>query len=277
MAEPTDNTSADKAPVTDVAEAKPAVPAEVAQLEPVAVAAPVAKAPAKATPTKAEAKAPAKAAPAKAPAPKPVVAKPAKRSVSRRKPAVVAKAKAPVVRKPVKVTAKRSPKPAAALSVTQLKEKIMATKNTAFSGDFTQIMSKTVTDAVAEMQSKAQAAYDKGTTLVAEMTDMAKGNAEAVVESGKILAAGAQDLGKTYADEAKAAYETLTADIKEMAAVKSPTELFQLQGKIMRRNFDAMVAATSKGTDAGMKLANEAIAPISARVNLAVEKFSKAA
>jgi len=71
--------------------------------------------------------------------------------------------------------------------------------------------------------------------------------------------------------------DLIAADIKEMAAVKSPTELFQLQGKIMRRNFDAMVAATSKGTEAGMKLANEAIAPISARVNLAVEKFSKAA
>jgi phasin family protein len=84
-------------------------------------------------------------------------------------------------------------------------------------------------------------------------------------------------MGKTYADEAKVAYETLTADIKEMAAVKSPTELFQLQGKIMRRNFDAMVAATSKSTEAGMKLANDAFAPITARVNLTVEKLSKAA
>ena len=70
---------------------------------------------------------------------------------------------------------------------------------------------------------------------------------------------------------------TLTADFKEMAAIKSPTELFQLQGKIMRRNFDAMVAATSKGTEAGMKLANDAFAPITARVNLTVEKLSKAA
>jgi phasin family protein len=62
-----------------------------------------------------------------------------------------------------------------------------------------------------------------------------------------------------------------------MAAVKSPTELFQLQGKIMRRNFDAMVAATSKSTETGMKLANDAIAPLSARVNLTVETLSKAA
>ncbi|MES2700505.1 MAG: phasin family protein [Pseudomonadota bacterium] len=157
----------------------------------------------------------------------------------------------------------------------------MATKTSSFtsplSGDFTQLMGKSMSDAVAEMQAKAQTAYDKGTTMVAEMTDLAKGNAEALVESGKILAAGLQDLGKSYAEDAKSSYETITADFKEMAAIKSPTELFQLQGKIMRRNFDAMVAATSKGTEHGMKLANEAFAPLTARVNLAVEKLSKAA
>lgn len=148
----------------------------------------------------------------------------------------------------------------------------MATKT-----DFTDAVSKSMSDAVAEMQTKAKAAYDKGTSMVAEMTDLAKGNMEAVVESGKILATGMQDIGKSAAEDAKAAYETLTADMKEMAAVKSPTELFQLQGKIMRRNFEAMIAATTKGSEATMKLANEAMAPLSARVTLAVEKLSKAA
>ena len=280
MAEPIDNeANAEKAyaeaaaKVADVVKAEkpaaPEVPVVQAQPEPV-VESPKAPAPkaARKAPV-AKPAAPKKAQPAR---------KPAARSVSRRKPAVAAKAKAPVA--PVKVAAtpkKKTTAPAAAFSVTQLKEKIMATKTPKFAEDFTETVSKTMTDAVAEMQAKAQVAYDKGTAMVADMTELAKGNVEAVVESGKILAAGAQDLGKVYADEAKAAYETLTADLKEMAAVKSPTELFQLQGKILRRNFDAMVAATSKGSEAGMKLANDAFAPISARVNLAVEKFSKAA
>ncbi|MEO5706122.1 MAG: phasin family protein [Alteraurantiacibacter sp.] len=192
------------------------------------------------------------------------------------KPKVAARRKIVAPRKPPARSAATSN-----LSVTELKEKIMATKTSSFTsplaGDFTQLMGKSMSDAVAEMQTKAQTAYDKGTTLVGEMTDLAKGNAEAVVESGKILAAGLQDLGKSYAEDAKSSYETITADFKEMAAIKSPTELFQLQGKIMRRNFDALVAATSKGTETGMKLANEAIAPLTARVNLAVEKLSKAA
>jgi len=146
-------------------------------------------------------------------------------------------------------------------------------KDITMTTDFT----ATVTEAASEVQAKFQDAFDKSTAALTEMTDLAKGNVEAVVETSKLLAAGAQDLGKTLADEAKGAYETATADLKEMAAIKSPTELFQLQGKILRRNFDLFVAASSKTTDAAVKLANEAMAPISGRVNLAAEKLAKVA
>lgn len=142
--------------------------------------------------------------------------------------------------------------------------------------DFAATITETMTDAVSEMQEKMQEAYGKGTGMVTEMTDFAKGNVDAVVESGKVLAAGMQELSKTYAEEAKILYETMTADLKEMASVKSPTELFQLQGKILRRNFDLMVAHSSKSTDAMMKLVNESVAPISGRVNVAAEKMANA-
>jgi phasin family protein len=134
-----------------------------------------------------------------------------------------------------------------------------------------------VADAVTEIQTRAKVAYEKGTEALTEATEFAKGNVEALVESGKIFAAGAQDFGKGYVEEAKSAYETLTADLKEMAAIKSPTELFQLQGKIARRNFDAFVAASSKNTEALVKLASDSFAPLSGRVNVAAEKLAKVA
>ena len=139
--------------------------------------------------------------------------------------------------------------------------------------DFT----KTMTEAMSEMQSRAKEAYEKSTEAASELGEFAKGNVEAFVESGKILSAGVQDIGKTYVEEAKSAYETLTADLKEMAAVKSPTELFQLQGKLMRRNFDTLVAFGSKNSEAVVKLANESIAPISSRLSIAADKLSKVA
>ena len=155
-------------------------------------------------------------------------------------------------------------------TIKELKEAIMTKTTTT---DF----AKPLADVYGEFQTRAQDAYTKGTAALTEATEFAKGNVEAIVEASKIFAAGVQGFGKSYVEEAKTAYETATADVKELAAVKSPTELFQLQGKIARRNFDALVATSSKNTDALLKLANDAFAPLSGRVNLAAEKLAKVA
>ena len=126
-------------------------------------------------------------------------------------------------------------------------------------------------------QDRAKAAFEKTSAYASEYGEFTKGNLEAVVESGKILAAGLQDMGKTYVAEGKSAVETVTADVKEIAAIKSPADFFKLQGEIMRRNFDAAVATTSKNSETMVKLMGDAFAPISTRVSLAVEKVKQAA
>lgn len=163
--------------------------------------------------------------------------------------------------------------PAKRPTVSQLKEKIMATINETTATDYT----ATAKDMASQVQTRAKAAFEKGSEMTAQVTDFHKGNIEALVESGKILASGMQDMGRTYVEEAKTAAETVQDDVKKMAAIKSPTEFFQLQGEIARRNFDAMVATTSKNAEMMMKLANEAFAPLSSRASVAAEKFSKAA
>ena len=127
------------------------------------------------------------------------------------------------------------------------------------------------------MQTKLKAAYDKGSAYVAEATEFNKANVEALVESGKVLAGAAQEMGREAVEDTKTVFETLTADAKKMAAVKSPTELVQLQGELARRNFDAAVSFGSKNTEALVKLYNEAFAPISSRASVAAEKIRKAA
>ena len=215
-----------------------------------------------------------KTAAPKKPAPKPAIASRKKTRKPAPKPATkIAFAKAAKrTARVAKAAAAPAPvkKIAPNLTVSQLKEKIMATAKTA---DFT----KPMADAVTELQSRAKVAYEKSTEVATEVTEFAKGNVEAIVESSKIFAAGAQSLGKTYIEEAKSAYETMTADVKEFAAVKSPTELFQLQGKIARRNFDVFVATSSKNTEAFLKLANDAFAPLTGRVEVATEKLAKVA
>ena len=155
-------------------------------------------------------------------------------------------------------------------TITRLKDKIMANTQTT---DFTD----TVKTVAADAQTRAKAAYDKLQAYTGEMTEMAKGNVEALVESGKILGAGVQDLARGEVEAAKGAFETVTADLKAMAAAKSPTELFKLQGEIAGRNFDAAVARASKNAEVSLKLANDAFAPISSRMSLAAERLSNAA
>ena len=157
--------------------------------------------------------------------------------------------------------------------ISKLKDSIMATAKNAKTTDYT----AKAKEMAADMQTRAKAVYDKGAEMTQDVVEFQKGNLEALVASGKILASGMQDMGRAYVAEAKGAVETVQADVKKMAAVKSPTELFQLQGELARRNFDAMVSTTSKNTEAMVKLANEAFAPLSSRFSLAAEKVRKAA
>ena len=176
---------------------------------------------------------------------------------------------------PAPVKAKKAAKPVFKPSVKfspilAIKETIMANKQTT---DFT----KTIKTAAADVQVKAKLALAKGSAVIADASDFTKGNVDAVVASGKILAAGMQDLGKGYVAEGKSAYETLTADVKELTAVKSPADFIRVQTAIVRRNLDTAFGLGAKNSEAVLKLAGDSFAPISARVSLAVDKFKKAA
>ena len=277
---------------TAAAPETPAVKATVAKIDAAAEKA-YAEASAKAGP------APKPAAPVAAPAP--VVASEAAKVVPPAKVAgkIIAalKTKTPVAKKALKVTkvaaktvtksAKRAPvkKPVLAKTantpaapktnpILKIKDTIMATaKNT----DITATAKEVFADVQTRAKTTATTAYAKSTVLANEATEFAKTNVEAVVESGKIFFAGAQDLLKDNVETGKTVIETVTEDAKKMAAVKSPTELMQLQGELVRRNFDAVVSYGSKRTEAWVKLYNEAFAPISNRVSVVAEKIKKAA
>ncbi|WP_375291163.1 TIGR01841 family phasin [Qipengyuania sp.] len=217
---------------------------------------------------------------AKAVADEPAAAKQADvvKKIAGRKPAVMKSAAAkPVTRKAVSKKASKVPgKPSIAAkkskpapTISQLKDKIMATTNT----DFTAKLK----DGAADMQTRLKTAYDKGTEMTKDVTEFHKNNLEAMVESGKVLAAGMQDMGRTALETVKSDAEVVTEDVKKMASVKNPTELFQLQGEIARRNLDTMVSRASKSAEAWMKLANESFAPLSSRASVAMDRIKTAA
>jgi hypothetical protein len=123
----------------------------------------------------------------------------------------------------------------------------------------------------------AQKAAQKGSAMLGEYAEFAKGNFEAIIESGRILTTGLRGMGSAIAAEGKTAIETMTADAKELASVKSPGELLKLQADILRRNLDSALTLGTKNGQTAMQIASESFAPISARVALAVEKLKQVA
>ena len=229
----------------------PKTPAKKPAAKPAAKKAAVKKAPAKKVAAK---KAPAKAAAKKAPAKTATTKKVAAKKTPARKPA----AKKPVA-------AKTTDNP-----VSKLKDTIMAT------AEKTDITAQ-AKEMAADVQTRVKTAYAKAGELASDAGEFNKANLDAVVESGKILLAGTQELVKADVETGKGLVEIVTADAKKLAGIKSPTDLFELQGEITRRNFDAAMAFGSQRTEALVKLYNDAFAPISNRVSVATERFSKAA
>jgi phasin family protein len=129
----------------------------------------------------------------------------------------------------------------------------------------------------ADFNDRAKAAVEKSTQLAAEANDFAKGNLEAIVESSKITAKGFETFGQDAAEYSRKSFESATAALKGLSAVKSPTDFFKLQSDYFRSAFDSIVAETSKNTEAMIKLAGEASQPLSNRVAVAVEKAKIAA
>lgn len=221
------------------------------------------------------------AAPAKAESvAKPTTAKPVRKTAekpvtkARRAQSPVAAAPAPAVKpaskRPFTATPRVKQISAAPKATTAPKKELFAMATTT---EMTEKMSAAFKDA----QDKAKAALEKSQAAFGDAGEFAKGNVEAVVESTKILASGLQEMTKGYVAESKSAFEAMTADVKELTTIKSPTEFFEKQSALMRKNFDAVVAASSKNSEALLKLANEAFQPISTRVSLAVEKMKQAA
>ncbi|MDH2131892.1 phasin family protein [Sphingobium yanoikuyae] len=237
----------------------------------------------------------AKAAPVKASAPKPVA----------KKPAPVAAAKAPAaepapVADPVAVVAATTAVDAAPEPIVEDVEAVVApepvsapktkaktlpaTEGTLIMNDILETGKKFAEDTKAKMETayadlneKAKAGVEKSTKAMEELSDIAKGNVEALVESGKIAAKGFETLGQEAVDYSRKSFEKATASIKSFSTAKTPTEFFQLQSQFLSSSFDEFTKEAAKSSEAFMKLAGDISQPLTARVTLVTDKVKSLA
>lgn len=115
----------------------------------------------------------------------------------------------------------------------------------------------------------------KGQKAIAELGELAKSNMEAFAEAGRIAATGARSIGEDALTSNRQVLELASTNAKTLAAATSPTEFLQLQTELARASFDRMVAQSSKLTEQVVKLAGEAIQPISTRASITAERINE--
>ncbi len=124
-------------------------------------------------------------------------------------------------------------------------------------------------------QVKMKEGVEKAMKTAEEMISFSQGNIEAIMKSSQIYASGFQDIAKRFAASNKAALEESVSFTKSLLGVKSVKEAVDLQSDFARSSIEKLVAETNQMTDASVRLAEEAIQPLTVRMSMAVQTFGK--
>ena len=211
-----------------------------------------------------------------------------------------AKAAAKPVRKARAITAKRRARKVVAAVKLNNKRAVKATKrvakatvaatktqierNTPMAYDFTKMFAGFELPAADRFQTIFADAGERGQDMVrksqataGEMTELAKANIEALTEAGRIAATGVRSIGQDALNSGREGFEQASASLKTLADAKSPTEFIQIQSELARASFDRVVAEGSKFAEAMVKLAGEAVQPLSNRATINAERINELA
>jgi phasin family protein len=127
-----------------------------------------------------------------------------------------------------------------------------------------------------DVNERAKGAFERNARVAEELTELTKGNVEAMVASTKAAAKGVEALGQEVAEFSRKSFEDASAALKGFADVKSPTDFFRLQSDFARSQFDMMVAETSRFSEVAIKVAGDVAQPITSRYSVAAERVRTA-
>ncbi len=102
-----------------------------------------------------------------------------------------------------------------------------------------------------------------------------RGNLDAMLAAGNIVVKGFETIGREVFAYNQKAVEIGTERATALMACKSLNEAVEMQTGFARENVEAIVAEGTKLSELSVKVAKETAEPLGARVNEAIETFSK--
>ena len=127
-----------------------------------------------------------------------------------------------------------------------------------------------------DVNERAKTAIERNSRIAEELTELTKGNVEAMVASTKVAAKAVETIGQDVAEFSRKSFEDASAALKGFTELKSPTDFFRLQSDFARSQFDTLVAETSKLSETVIKFAGQAAEPIANRYSVAAERVRSA-
>lgn len=108
-----------------------------------------------------------------------------------------------------------------------------------------------------------------------EAVEFGRGNMDALTKSAQVYFAGVQDISRQAIAVMQALSEQTLDNVKALSSARSLKEAADLQASFARAGFERVMGETTKLQEASLKLAEQAFAPINARVQVAVDKMAK--
>lgn len=137
------------------------------------------------------------------------------------------------------------------------------------------VVEKTVDQAEAvatEQVENAAAVLFKGYDDIAALS---QGNLEAVVKANTLLAKGAEAISKELMGYAQSSFEQAALAARALFGAKTLQDLIALNNDFAKTSVDNFLANSAKLSDMTVRVANEAIEPLSARVSVTIGKLAK--
>jgi phasin family protein len=115
----------------------------------------------------------------------------------------------------------------------------------------------------------------KTSALLEDLAVLGKGNLDAVVQSNTLVAKGMEAISREIMGYAQASLESAAAMSKALFGAKTLQDVIALNNDYAKTQIDSFLANSAKLSDLGAKVANEALEPISKRVNATLETLAK--
>ena len=108
-----------------------------------------------------------------------------------------------------------------------------------------------------------------------EAATFGRGNLEALAKSTQAYVSGMQDLSRQTVAMVQGLSDQTLESAKALSGVRNLKEAAELQAGLARTAFERAVSDATKLQETALKVVEQSLAPLSARVTLAVEKMSR--